>query len=176
MILIVGTVQRNFIVRKLLVAQESVLRLLGRRGTRVLFELLLLIFVLLSVGIIAASQWSAVVITGHGNLRVDGVGVYHDTNCNVALKYLDWGTVEPRSTSDISLYVRNEGNHIATLFLATDDWIPENASDYMSLSWNYDGKTLSPMESIELTLTLSVSADARNMDSFSFKVILGTNE
>jgi len=44
------------------------------------------------------------------------------------------------------------------------------------LSWDYNGETLSPMESIGLTLTLSVSADAKNIDSFSFNVILGTNE
>lgn len=168
--------QKKLILTKLSVAKETVLKLLARSGRRILIELLLLICLMLGVGMIAASQWSAIIITGGGNLKVDGVGVYRDANCGVAVTYLDWGMVEPGSTKDISVYVRNEGNHIASLFLATNDWDPENASDYMSLTWNYDGKTLSPLESIELTLTLSVSADARNMESFSFKVILGTNE
>lgn len=168
--------QRNFILTRLFIVKHAVLKLLGRGGKRVLLELLLLVCVTLGVGMIAASQWSAVIITGRGNLRVDGVGVYHNADCSVAVSYLDWGTVEPDSKKDIALYVRNEGNQIVSLFLETDDWAPASASDYMSLSWNYDGKTLGPMESIGLTLTLSVSADAKNMDDFTFKVILGTNE
>jgi hypothetical protein len=168
--------RRNFVPRKLLVLRKMVVRVLGRANRHILFEFLVLIVLLSSVGIIAASRWSATTIPSRGDLRIVGVGVYQDANCSVAMRYLDWGTVEPGSTKNILLYVRNEGNYVATLYLATNSWNPGNASDYMSLSWNYNGETLSPRESIRLILTLSVSADAKNMDSFSFNVILGTNE
>jgi hypothetical protein len=168
--------ERNLILTELDVVKEAVQSFLERVGRRILIELLLLICILLGVGMIAASQWSATIITGRGNLRVEGVGVYHDADCSFSVTFLDWGTVEPDSTKDISLYVRNEGNYVASLFLMTNDWDPVNASDYMSLSWDYDGRTLGPMESIGVTLALSVSADAKNIDSFSFKVILGTSE
>jgi hypothetical protein len=166
----------SFVPRKLLATWKTVSRFLGRVNRRILFELLILVGLLSSVGMIAASRWPATTIPSHGDLRIVGVGVYQDASCSVAMRYLDWGTVELGSTKNISLFIRNEGNNIATLYLATDSWNPRNASDYMDLSWNYNGETLSPMESIGIILTLSVSADAKNIDSFSFNVILGANE
>lgn len=166
----------SFVPRKLSAIREKASGLLGRTRKHILFELLILIGLLSSSGVIAATYWSTTTIASRGNLRINGVGVYQDANCSVAMRYLDWGTVEPGSTKNISLYVRNEGNYAATLYLATNSWNPGNASDYMILSWNYNGEGLSPRESIGLMLTLSVSADANNIDSFSFNVILGTNE
>ena len=167
--------RRSFVPRKLLVLRKMVVRLLGRANRHILFEFLVLIVLLSSVGIIAASRWSATTIASRGNLRVDGVGVYQDANCSAAMRSLDWGTVEPGSVKNITLYVRNEGNHVATLFLATNGWNPINASNYMSLSWNYNGETLSPMESTGVTLTLSVAPNAEGITDFSFDVIMGTN-
>jgi len=160
---------------KFLMSHNMALRLLGRVKRHVLLEFLIMICVLTGFGIIAASQWRATIIGSYGNVRVDGVGVYEDRNCSVATSYLDWGTLEPGSAQNITLYVRNEGNHVATLFLAVDNWNPANAPDYMSLSWNYDGRTLSPMQTVAVTLTLSVSQNVENIVDFSFDVIIGTN-
>lgn len=59
--------------------------------------------------------------------------------------------------------------------MEADNWNPTNASSYMSLSWNYDGKMLSPMETVEVTLTLSVSPNVENIVDFSFDVIITVN-
>lgn len=150
-------------------------KLQSRINRRVVLAFLVMVCILSGLSIIVGSQWSSIVISSHGNLKVDGVGAYQDANCGIAMKYLDWGTVEPGSVKNITLHVRNEGNHVATLFLATNGWMPVNASTYMSLSWNYNGESLRPMESIGVTLTLSVAPDAKNIVDFSFNVIIGTN-
>jgi len=155
--------------------KKTMSKLLSRINKRLLLALLVLIYVSSGLSIIAGSQWSSTVIGSRGNLRVDGVGVYQDANCSVAVKYLDWGTLEPGSAKKITLYVRNEGNHVATLFLSTDNWSPVNASSYMALSWNYSGTMLSPMENIGVTLTLSVSSAVMNIVDFSFDIIIGAN-
>jgi len=158
---------------KLFTSKKTVSKLLSRINKSLLLALLVLICV--SSGLsIAGSQWASTIISSRGNLRVDGVGVYQDANCSVALKYLDWGTLEPSSAKNIILYVRNEGNHVATLFLATNNWSPVNASSYMALSWNYSGVVLSPMENIGVMLTLSISSAVKNIVDFSFDVIIGT--
>jgi hypothetical protein len=131
--------------------------------------------ILSSVGI-AASRWSTTIIASHGSLKIDGVGVYDDKDCTTATSYLDWGILEPGSTKNITVYIRNEGNHQATIFLASGNWHPLNASSYMHLVWNYDGEALDPMEVAELALTLSVSSAAENIIDFSFDVTIGTNE
>jgi len=168
--------RRNFVPRKILVVRKTVVRLLGRTNRRILFEFLIMIGMLSSVGIIAASRWSATTIASRGNLRVDGVGVYNDLNYSVATTYLDWGTLEPGATRSIALFVRNEGNYASTLFLTTDNWNPLNASSYIGLSWNYDGRTLNPLDVLDVTLTLSISSGAENISSFSFDVIIGINK
>lgn len=154
---------------------KTILGLLSRINKRFLLALLIVICVSSGLSIIAVSQWAFTVIGSHGNLRVDGVGVYQDANCSAAVEYLDWGTLEPGSTKNITLYVRNEGNNAAALFLATDNWSPVNASSYMALSWNYNGRMLSPKENIGIVLTLSVSSAVVNIVDFSFDVIIGTD-
>jgi len=159
---------------KLFTPKKTVPKLLSRISKRLLLALLVLICV--SSGLsIAGSQWASTIISSRGNLRVDGVGVYQDANCSIAVKYLDWGTLEPSSAKNITLYVRNEGNHVATLFLATNNWSPVNASSYMALSWNYSGVVLSPMEDAGVVITLSVSSVVKNIVEFSFDVIIGTS-
>jgi len=148
---------------------------LRRINKRALLALLISICVWFSLSIIASSQWASIIIGSRGNLKIDGVGVYKDRSCIVAITYLDWGTLEPGSVRNATLYIRNEGNHGVTLFLATDNWNPVNTSSYMVLSWNYDGRMLGSLESVEVTLTLSVSLEVQNIADFSFDVIIGVN-
>jgi len=147
----------------------------SRFNMRALFSLLVLICVLSGSVIFVRSQWGAIVIGSRGNIRVDEVGVYRDANCSTAVEYLDWGTIEPGSAQNITLFIRNEGNQVATLFLKTENWTPITASNYLSLSWNYDGRMLSPMGVIEVILSLSVSPNIENIVGFSFDVIIGVN-
>jgi hypothetical protein len=165
----------SFVPGKLSVIRKTASRLLDRTNRHLLFELLILIGLLSSAGI-AASRWSTTTIASHGNLRIDGVGVYDNRDCSIATAYLDWGTLEPGSTRNITLYMRNEGNHQATIFMTAENWNPVNASSYMQLGWNYGGQILNPMEVVEVALTLSVSPTVENILDFSFDVMIGINE
>jgi len=161
---------------RLLVSQSHLSsRFLSKINGYVLLGLVVMICVSLGLGVIVGSQSAFNIISSRGNVVIEGVGVYKDWNCNTAVSFLDWGTLEPGSAQNIILYIRNEGNHVATLFMAANNWNPTNASNYMSLNWNYDGKMLSPMETVEVTLTLSVSPNVENIVDFSFDVIIGIN-
>jgi hypothetical protein len=163
------------ILAKPFTSEKTMPKLLSRINKRLLFALLVLICASSSLSIIAGSQLASTIISNHGNLRVDGVGAYQDANCSIAVKYLDWGTLEPGSAKNIKLYIRNEGNHAATLYFTTNNWNPVNTSSYITLSWNYSGVMLGPMEHIEVILTLSVSSIVTNIADFSFDVIIGTS-
>jgi hypothetical protein len=164
--------------RKLLAVQNAVQKtvsqLRGLTSRRILLEFLILIVLLSSAGF-AVSRWSVATIASHGNLRIEGVGVYSDRDCIAATAYLDWGTLEPGAAREVTVYVRNEGNREATIFLTTENWRPVNASSYIHLDWNYSGETLDPMDVARLTLTLSVSSAVENILDFSFDVVIGAN-
>ncbi len=107
-------------------------------------------------------------------IRVDQVGIYEDKNYSIPVTYLDWGTLEPSTAQNITLSIRNEGNHAATIYLIAENWNPPDADNYLDLGWNYDGTALNPMESVEVTLIPSVSRETQNISDFSFDVIIGT--
>jgi hypothetical protein len=115
---------------------------------------------------------SSVRIVGRGTVKAVGVGVFWNSNCTSPVSFIDWGLVEPGSMNNATVYVRNEGNVAASISLATENWNPPNASDYLALSWNYDGRQLNPREVVQVTLTLTVSSSVQGIESFSFDIVI----
>jgi len=115
---------------------------------------------------------SSVRIVGRGIVKVVGVGVFWDVSCTNPVSFIDWGMVEPGSMNNVTVYVRNEGNVAANISLATENWNPSSASDYLALSWNYDGRPLNPLEVAQVTLTLAVSPSVQGIESFSFDIMI----
>jgi len=114
-------------------------------------------------------------LSSHGAVKTFGVGVYWDSGCSFPVYSLDWGLVDPGSSSDITFHIRNEGNYPVTLFLGAENWNPESASDYLTLNWDYVGQTIDPSETVQVTLSLLASPDMGNLVDFYFDVILGGN-
>jgi hypothetical protein len=112
-------------------------------------------------------------IGSRGTVKTEGVGVYEDSSCSSAVSWVDWGTVEPGSTKNVSIYLRNEGNYAVTLFMFADNWYPSDASSYMALSWDYADQAVDPQEVVQTTLALSTSSGVEGITDFSFDIIMG---
>jgi hypothetical protein len=102
-----------------------------------------------------------------GNIKTIGVEAYWDPNLENKTEVLDWGILSVGLSRNVTLYVRSISNYKITLNLNVTDWMPANISDYMTLSWDYNGTHLNPGEIIPVTLTLSTSYS----DSFIFYLI-----
>lgn len=92
-----------------------------------------------------------------GNIKTIGVEAYWDPNRENKTETLDWGTIWIGTSKNMTLYIRSVSNYKVTLNLNATNWIPANISDYMTLSWDYNGTQLNPSEIIQVTLTLSPS-------------------
>jgi len=57
----------------------------------------------------------------------------------------------------------------------TTNWDPTNASDYISLTWDYGGQLVNPDEIIPVVLTLAISGNVTGITGFSFDIILAIN-
>ena len=111
-----------------------------------------------------------------GNVKAIGVGTYLDDNCSDRISFLDWGIVEPGSSKNITIYIRNEGNADMVLSLNTSNWIPPEASWRITLSWDYDGRALRPNEVIQVMLTITISTTIGDINTFTFDIqIKGTS-
>jgi len=123
-------------------------------------------------GTIKALLTRSVSVPSVGTVKAIGVGVYWDNGCSNVTSSIDWGVIEPGATTNVTLYIRNEGNAAVTLSLTTANWDPSEASNFMTLEWDYDGRTLNPNEVIQVTLALSVSSSIEGITSFSFDIII----
>jgi hypothetical protein len=107
-----------------------------------------------------------------GAVKTIGVMVYSDANATDRLTSIDWGIVEPGEDKNVICYIRNEGNFAVTLSLLTENWSPSNASQYITLSWNYDGHSMGLGEIVEVTINLAVSDSVSGITDFSFDVVI----
>ena len=113
--------------------------------------------------------------SSHGAVKTFGVGVYLDSDCSFPVSSLDWGLVDPGAASNVTFHIRNEGNYPVTLFLGAENWNPESASTYLTLTWDYGGQTIDPGETVQVTLSLWASPDMGDLVDFYFDVIIGGN-
>jgi hypothetical protein len=132
---------------------------------------LVLTMTVLVSGLLIASQK----IPNTGNVKAIGVDVYSDSACTIPITLIEWGTVNPGTTKNFTIYVKNEGNVAIMLSIETDNWDPLSASSYLTLSWNRAGYVLSSGSSVRAVLSLSVSSSISGVENFSFDImVIGT--
>ncbi len=128
------------------------------------------------VGQVLSAVQTSRTVSNAGTVEAVGVGVYWDNECTSVLYSVDWGVLEPGASKNVTFYIRNELSSVSTLSMYTSNWSPSNASDYLTLSWDYGGQAINPDEVIQVTFTLSVDASIVGITSFSFDItIVGTS-
>ena len=145
-------------------------------SVRFLMVLLVIGSLTLFASNIAGQLFSFTSIESHGSVKKIKVGLYWNENCSSTVSFIEWGDIEPESAKNVSLFIRNEGTVAASLFLSTDNWNPSNASEFMTLTWDYNGQTIDPFEIVLVTLTLQVSSEVAEISSFSFVIIIGATD
>jgi len=104
------------------------------------------------------------------------VGVYWDSGCTSEVSSIDWGALEPGVTTDVTIYVKNEGSMAVVLGMTASSWSPASASSYMTLSWNRETYVLNSGFVVSAVLTLSVSSGVSGIANFSFDIIITGTE
>lgn len=110
---------------------------------------------------------SGILLEGGGEF-----GVYKDVTGTNTVDHINWESLEPGDSKETQVWVKNEGTTPLTLTLDTVDWSPTNASDYLTLNWDWGDTPLYPDMSRRVTLTLTVSPDITGIDNFSFNIVL----
>ena len=111
-------------------------------------------------------------ISNVGSLKTIGIGAYWDAGLTNRVNVIDWGILEPGDQKSFLIYFHNEGNFAVTLSKSTSNWNPSVASNYLTLSWDYNGQTIKVGENRRVTLTLSVSESITGITNFGFDIIV----
>ncbi len=100
------------------------------------------------------------------------IAVYSDPRGNYALSSIEWGILEPGENKNVTCYMKNWDKTALRLSFITQNWNPLEASDYINLSWNYDGRAVNASEILEVIFTISVSANVPDITDFSFDIVI----
>jgi len=138
-------------------------------GNRRILILMTVLIMALVLGVIALNY---ILLHNVGNVKAIGVGVYWDSGCTNEASLIDWGIVEPGTTRNVTLYIRNAGNSNIVLSMNTTNWSPSEVSNYITLSWDYGSQSIFPAAAVPVTLTLSMSSSIQGIASFSFDTII----
>jgi hypothetical protein len=102
-----------------------------------------------------------------GTIKTIGVETYWDPNGESRRENLTWdeiriekleGDEAKMNQVNATLYVKSVSNFRVTLNMSLTDWNPVEISDYLTISWDYNGTVLNPGEIIPVTMTLSASS------------------
>jgi hypothetical protein len=131
------------------------------------------------LGMVVAVQGALVAtrtISNVGSLKAAGVGVYWDSSCTSAVSSINWGVLDPGSTKQVKVYIKNEGNAPLKLSMVVSNWNPSSASRYITLTWNLEGYLLNSASVVSAVLTLSVSSSVSGITNFSFDITISGAE
>jgi hypothetical protein len=98
------------------------------------------------------------------------IGVYEGLSNRIST--IDWGTIYPGSSKNVTVHISNESNTTIILSLSTKDWNPESAKNYITLSWDYNGQMVAPHQNTRITLTLHVSENTKEVTNFTFNIVI----
>ncbi|MGQ9460584.1 MAG: hypothetical protein ACUVRA_05085 [Candidatus Bathyarchaeaceae archaeon] len=124
------------------------------------------------VGVALSSLQTSRVLSNTGTVKAIGVGVYSEYACINPVTSINWGTLEPGQTVNKTVYIKNTSNVPVTLSMITQNWNPASASNYITCTWNSEGKSLNANQVTAAVLTLSVRNNITGVTDFSFDIVI----
>jgi len=119
------------------------------------------------VSILLSESDFEVYLPSLGTIKTIDVEIYWDPNGEnkretlswdeIKIEKLDWDEIKT-GTVNTTVYVKSVSNFRVTLNMFLTDWNPEEISDYITISWDYNGTYLNPSEIIPVTMTLAASS------------------
>jgi len=131
------------------------------------------VVLIVSVSGIALSLMQVpVTIPSAGAVKGVGVAIYWDSGCTNPVSSISWGTIDPGSSKNQTVYVKNTGNAAATLTKTVRNWSPTSAVSYLSVTWNYANQVIGVNKYLQVNLTLSAVSNATAITSFNFDLVI----
>lgn len=111
-------------------------------------------------------------LTSTGSVKAINVEVYWDLACTQVVSSIDWGTPEPGDSINQTVYIKNTGTAPMNLSLSTSGWVPVEAGNYLTLSWDREGAVVAAEGIVQALLTLDVSSSVTGITDFSFDIVI----
>lgn len=135
-----------------------------------------IISILTAISLLSGLAYSILQISmatpSHGTVKTINLKAFHDPECTIPLTVIEWGMLELGGSYTFECYLLNDGSAPSTLTMHTENWNPTEASNYLTLTWDAENKTLQPKIPLMATFSLNVNQDIQGIEEFSFDIII----
>jgi hypothetical protein len=122
--------------------------------------------------IVTAGMIATQIIPSNGTVTTINVGVYTDDQYTQNCTLINWGAIYPGNSTSTTVYVKNTGGVPITLSMTATTWVPEDADDHLTLTWNRQGEVLEVGAQVSADLTLAAALDTGDLTDFSFNIVI----
>lgn len=136
-------------------------------------EYLFMALVFVTAGaIITFSYFQGTSLRSVSAIEASSLGVYWDPGLSEPADSIDWGLLRPGEATNVTLYLVNETPSPVNLSMNASEWIPASASGHIYLAWSHERRIMAPGAVLESDLSLTVSPDIVDIETFSFTIEL----
>jgi hypothetical protein len=138
--------------------------------------------IILMVATVAAAALTSTLFLGgdsafnQSRIEAAGLGVYWERECVNEIPAINWGYIDPGSSSVVTIFLRNEGASQMSVSLATENWSPSVAQSYITLDVDFASGQLDQQSVLEVDLTLAVSSNVDGVFDFGFDIVITGSE
>jgi len=111
-------------------------------------------------------------LSSTGSVKAINVEVFWDLACTQVVSSIDWGTPEPGDSVNRTVYVKNSGSAPMNVSLSASGWVPVEAGNYLTMSWDREGAEVAAEGFVQALLTLDVSGSITGITDFSFDIVI----
>jgi len=115
------------------------------------------------------SSHGQVVVVIPPNLNIQ---VYSDAACTQVVTDIDWGVLDAGGSASRTVYIKNAGNVAAILSMVVQSWNPATAAQYVTITWDAEGKVINVGQSVTVVMKCTVSASTAGITTFSNSIIV----
>jgi hypothetical protein len=95
-----------------------------------------------------------------GVVTVNGINIYSDPQCTQVVNSIAWGNVDPAKSYPKTFYMKNLATSSGQVSFTMGAYVPSNAANYVTFSFDKQGIWMSPNSVTKLIITMNVAANS----------------
>lgn len=112
------------------------------------------------------------IVPTSGIVATANLVLYNDPARTIECQTISWGLMAPNDTKTHPIYVFNNGTIPLKLSLLNSNWLPTNAKDYISVTWNREGTIIEPGATVSAIISLHVDISVTGITDFRCDLII----
>jgi hypothetical protein len=132
---------------------------------------------IMTSGALSANQNTNQNVPSSGSVTSVNVLVFNDQACTQKCSSLNWSTIIAGDSVSRTVYIKNTGGLPMALSLSATNWLPVSAAGPLTVGWNRENTVLAANQSVEATISLTVSPTVDpSITNFSFNIVVTGNQ